>query len=971
MHPEHTDNPRALMQEGLGHHRAGRLAEADRAYRAVLEAVPGDPDALHLRGLVAGQAGQPNLAVDLIRDAIARRPGVGVYHANLAATLERAGRFDEAEAEARRALQCSPDHPTALFTLANALCARDQHEASIEIYRRTTQLRPADFAVWSNLGTALGVLGRHEESARALAEAVRLLPDRAEVVANLAGALRLGGRREAAREAYLRALALDPALVTARVDLGRLQLEAGEPAAAAAALGEALARRPGDIRALAALEAALRQQGRTTEADELLGLDRFVACRQVAVPEPYATLADFNAALASHVLTHPTLDPEPPSKTTRGGSQTRELLDDYPGPVAQLERVIREAVQTYLEALPAGDPHPWLAARPASWSLTLWGTVLEHGGRQDPHIHPSGWLSGVYYVQVPASGESGDPEAGWLELGRPPASLNGAGAARTRRFEPQEGQLLLFPSSCYHSTVPTSASERRISIAFDVVPALAMDRASTEAYVAASVAEVERLLDSFMVEAAERLARQLQSQVPDDPRVWHVRGRTLHRCGRFEEAGQLLRRAVAEMADNATAHLGLAVHLAETGDSEAAVECLRRTTSLTSEERVLFAVGRTYSSLGMKDEAADAYRRIVEQRPTAGHAHYQLTTLAPPADNDPRMDQMRATAVDPAAQLIERAAACFAMGVAMEQLGNYPDAFRWFRQGNDLRKPELPFDVQSLRSDFDAIRRGFTRSLFERDEYPGDPSTLPVFVVGMPRSGTTLVEQILDSHPDAAGAGELSEVRSIATRLQDRLPRGRTMPLDAHLVPDQAWRSAGRRYLDALELRSRGALRIVDKQPFNYMYVGPLRLMLPNAQVIHTRRDPRDTCLSIYCLSFGSVPGFAYDLGDLAEAYLLYADLMDHWHQVLPGWFLDVDYEALVADPEAGIRRLLAFTGLPWNAACLDFHRNSRAVNTASRYQVRRPMYSSSVGRWRHYENELAPLLEKLAPVIPRSEART
>jgi hypothetical protein len=196
------------------------------------------------------------------------------------------------------------------------------------------------------------------------------------------------------------------------------------------------------------------------------------------------------------------------------------------------------------------------------------------------------------------------------------------------------------------------------------------------------------------------------------------------------------------------------------------------------------------------------------------------------------------------------------------------------------------------------------------------------------------------------------------------------MPLDAHLVPDQAWRSAGRRYLDALALRSRKALRVVDKQPFNYMYVGPLRLMLPGAHLIHTRRDPRDTCLSIYCLSFGSVPGFAYDLGDLAEAYLLYADLMDHWRQVLPGWFLDVDYEALVADPEAGIRRLLAFTGLPWDAACLDFHRNSRAVNTASRYQVRRPMYSSSVGRWRHYENELAPLLEKLAPVIRRSEAR-
>jgi len=971
MHPEHTDHPRALLQEGLSHHRAGRLADADRAYRAILEAVPGDPDALHLRGLIAGQSGQPDVAVDLIRDAIARRPGVGVYHANLAATLERAGRFGEAEAEARRALQYSPDSPTAMFTLANALCSRDQHEASIEVYRRTTRLRPGDFAVWSNLGTALGVLGRHDESAAALTEAVRLVPDRAEVVANLAGALRLSGRQEAAREAYLRALALDPALVTARADLGRLELEAGEPAAAAVTLSEALARRPGDVRALAALETALRQQGRTTEADDLLDLDRFVACRHVTAPEPYATVADFNAALASHVLAHPTLDPEPPSKTTRGGSQTRELLDDVPGPVALLERIIREAVQTYLEAMAPDVSHPWLSTRPATWSLTLWGTVLEPGGRQDPHIHPSGWLSGVYYVRLPVSEDAAEPEAGWIELGRPPPSLNGDAVARTRRFEPLEGRLLLFPSSCYHSTVPTSGAERRISIAFDIIPARPMDQASNEASVARSVMEVQRLLDSHLVEAAERLSRQLHAQVPDDPRVCHVRGRSLHSLGRHEEAGDLLRRAVAAMPENAAAHLGLAVHLAVTDDANGAVEHLRRTLELSSEEKVLFAVGRAYASLDMRTEAADVYRQIVERRPDAGHAHYQLTSLQPPATNDPRIDQMRATATSSTAHLIERSAACFGMGVALEQLGEYAEAFRWFRQGNDLRKAELPFDVAALRNEFDGMRRGFSQSLFQRDVMPGDPSELPVFVVGMPRSGTTLIEQILDSHPQITGVGELSVVRSLATRLQDRLPRGRSMPLDVHLVPDQAWRNAGLRYLDVLKVQSRNALRAVDKQPFNYMYVGPLRLMLPASRVIHSRRDPRDTCLSIYCLSFGSVPGFAYDLSDLGEAYLLYAELMDHWRQVVPGFFLDVDYETLVASAEVSIRRLVNFVGLAWDPACLDFHRNSRVVNTASRYQVKQPMYSSSVGRWRHYENELAPLLEKLAPVIRRSGART
>jgi hypothetical protein len=195
------------------------------------------------------------------------------------------------------------------------------------------------------------------------------------------------------------------------------------------------------------------------------------------------------------------------------------------------------------------------------------------------------------------------------------------------------------------------------------------------------------------------------------------------------------------------------------------------------------------------------------------------------------------------------------------------------------------------------------------------------------------------------------------------------MPRDAAHVPAQAWGDAGQSYLAAIRQRAGAARRLVDKQPFNYMYVGPIQLMLPGSRIVHAVRDPRDTCLSMYCIGFAGVPGFAYDLSDLGEVYRLYWELMEHWREVVPDVFLDVRYESLVAEPEPQIRRLLEHAGVGWDAACLDFHSNARAVSTASRAQVRQPMYRSSIGRWKAYENELAPLLEKLEPVLARMGA--
>jgi hypothetical protein len=230
----------------------------------------------------------------------------------------------------------------------------------------------------------------------------------------------------------------------------------------------------------------------------------------------------------------------------------------------------------------------------------------------------------------------------------------------------------------------------------------------------------------------------------------------------------------------------------------------------------------------------------------------------------------------------------------------------------------------------------------------------------MPRSGTSLVEQILASHPRVHGAGEINDLWRIVGGLGRALPPGAKQPEDIGKAPPEVWSQLGERYVRALRRYSADADRITDKLPFNYTLAGIVRLMLPNARIIHCIRDPRDTAISCYLTSFQSDRGFTFDLAEIGETYRLYWDLMEHWRRVLPGGFHEVHYESLVEDPEGQSRALVGYLGLDWSEDCLRFFENPRAVTTASMTQVRRPVYKSSVGRWRRYRDYLAPLLQGL-----------
>jgi hypothetical protein len=297
----------------------------------------------------------------------------------------------------------------------------------------------------------------------------------------------------------------------------------------------------------------------------------------------------------------------------------------------------------------------------------------------------------------------------------------------------------------------------------------------------------------------------------------------------------------------------------------------------------------------------------------------------------------------------------FALGKAWMEAGDAARAFTHFERANGLQRSLLQFDIDRHLAVMDAMAASFDADTMGRLAGAGHPSDRPIFIIGMPRSGTTLVEQVLASHPLVHGAGELP----LMGQLADRLPAPGDGLVEA-LSPDALAR-LGAEYDSRLEALAPGAARVTDKLPGNFLFAGLIRLVLPDAWIIHCVRDPLDTCLSCYETRFTKGHHFAYDLRELGLHHRGYQRLMDHWRGVLPkGRFIEVRYEDVVADLKGQAQRLVAFCGLDWDEACLEFHQTPRQIWTASWNQARRPLYRSSVHRARAHADRLGPLIEAL-----------
>ena len=423
----------------------------------------------------------------------------------------------------------------------------------------------------------------------------------------------------------------------------------------------------------------------------------------------------------------------------------------------------------------------------------------------------------------------------------------------------------------------------------------------------------------------------------------------LRRLGQLEEAAAAYREAIAQSAGFAVAHNNLAVALKELGrTNEALVACTEALRLSPEFAEAHGNHGNVLQLLGRIDHAVAANRKAVDLKPGFAAAYRAMGAVKSYGAADPDIARMTALADGPAVSDDDAIQLAFALGKALEDTGDYDRSFDCLVQGNQRKRRAVEFDIAGFEFAAECIIETFTAPLFDGLGGAGTDSDLPIFIVGMPRSGTTLVEQILGSHPDVHGAGELGNMDVLAAGL------------DVNGTDKESWRRLGDAYAEAIRVHAPDSPRITDKMPMNFRHIGLIHLVLPRAPIINVTRDPRDTGLSCFKTLFTNGVEFSYDLAELGRVFRVYERLMEHWRAALPGRVLDMAYEDVVADLDGTSRRLIDHCGLEWSDRCLDFHQTRRPVRTASAAQVRRPINDRSVGRWRHYEDHLAPLVEEL-----------
>ncbi len=445
-------------------------------------------------------------------------------------------------------------------------------------------------------------------------------------------------------------------------------------------------------------------------------------------------------------------------------------------------------------------------------------------------------------------------------------------------------------------------------------------------------------------------------------------GNAMREQGNLGEAESLCRQAIALNPAVAEAHNSLGVILWNNGAVVEAVASYREALRLAPNRAdVHHNLGHAYRDLGQFDEARREYSAALRLNPGDVKTYYSLSVIHrfTPADQS-TVEDLEAVAVRDDLPPYEHRQLHFALGKAYDDLGQFDRAFAHFHEANELARPD--FDRLEFLRLVERMEAWFPKSRFGAGGDSGNPSQLPIFIVGMPRSGTTLVEQIVASHPQVYGFGELPDMSIMANDLWgDRLSQAVVPPPPPGLEPNRLAQLA-----EACLQRRRAvcgnALRGTGKMPTNFFYLGLAALLFPKARVIHCRRDPLDTCLSCYFTDFKKSPPYHYRLEDLGFYYRLYSRMMDHWRAVLPLAMLEVRYEDLVSRPEDLSRQMIDFCGLAWDDRCLRHYENRRPVQTSSVWQVRQPIYTTSIDRWRHYIQHLEPLLRALAPE-PGAEA--
>jgi len=471
------------------------------------------------------------------------------------------------------------------------------------------------------------------------------------------------------------------------------------------------------------------------------------------------------------------------------------------------------------------------------------------------------------------------------------------------------------------------------------------------------------LMDLGRTHEAIPAYRQAIALKPDLAEAYNNLGTALQSLGMPDEAEAVLRRAIALKPDFAKAHNGLGNVLLDLGRPDEAVAIYRKAIALRSDHSEAYGnIGLALMELGQLSEARQATERAIQFAPRKAAYFRNLGDLRCFVAGEPHLAAMEELAKDAASLPVrDQIELHFARAKAYQDLGQHDNSFGELLAGNALKRRQIVYDEATILDGLKRVEAVFTPEVIQTWKNVGEASPLSVFIVGMMRSGTTLIEQILASHPQVFGAGELKQFGIAAANIRPRESHSAEFPDVVSDMSGEQFREFGARYLADLKRIAPDAARIVNKMPSNYIMAGLIHLALPNAPIIHAIRDPVDTCVSCFSKLFAEEQNHTYDLVELGRYYRAYQSLMAHWHRVLPpGRILDVRYEDVVADLEGTARRIVAHCGLEWDPRCLAFYQTERPVRTASATQVRQPIYNNAIGRWRTFERFLGPLLTEL-----------
>lgn len=483
-------------------------------------------------------------------------------------------------------------------------------------------------------------------------------------------------------------------------------------------------------------------------------------------------------------------------------------------------------------------------------------------------------------------------------------------------------------------------------------------------------------LSAGRLQEAERLLRRATNLAPDFAEAQLDLGRVFKEQHKLQDAIEALERAIALEPGNFLTHFLLASVLSPAARTDDAIAAYRKVLELRPRHSgAWLGLGHALKTAGAQEEAIAAYRECLRLRPGSGETWWSMANLKTYRLSDEDMAAMKlqlakqegAGEDEEGFSTQSRVNMLFALAKAYEDRGDDPLAWQYYEEGNSIQRMQESYDPVRTEVVNDEIISVFNAEFLGQHNGKGHPSNEPIFVIGLPRSGSTLLEQILASHSRVEGTSELPYISIIANTSGRNRADGLIYPRALRDIAPGKWAEMAQTYLDLAKIhRGEGKPRFIDKMPNNFPHVGLIHLMFPHAKIIDARRYPLDSTLSCYRQLFARGQSFVYDLTDIGEYFLQYQRMMDYWHEVLPGRVLTVQYEDMVTDFDAQLMRLLDYCDLPFEESCSRFWETSRPVRTASSEQVRQPIYTQSIHRWRRYQDQLGELMDVLEPILPR-----